>query len=230
MYTIKVAETQEELEEISRFRYRVYVKEMNRRQDYADHARQMIWEPLDIGADILGIWYQDSVVGTVRNNKATASSFGYYYDFYSIDMVAPFHPDHTCITTKLMIDKNHRDLGLAFDLACAIYEIGRRQGVEFGFIDCNDHLVPMFEYLGYRHYKDEVSHHEYGRVTPMVMVGSDYDHLRKCQSPFANICDQFPVNEAAVEYFYTYVLPSGPNHSQLPKCDQIQNDCSAGAR
>jgi hypothetical protein len=203
MPMIKRAVNEQELEDIYRFRYRVYVEEMNRKQKYADHERKMVVEPLDASARLYGIWTGKEIVGTVRFNVAAATDTGYYDDLYSLDVVGPQYSAHTSLTTKLMVAKTHRNLKLAVSLACTLYRDGKKAGMEFDFIDCNDHLVPFFEYLGYRMFKGKVNHPEYGSVNPMVLVGSDQEHLEKVRSPFAPICREFPANNEAVEFFYS---------------------------
>ena len=42
---IYLAETQEEKEAVYRFRYEIYVTEMGRYTQAADHARKMLYEP-----------------------------------------------------------------------------------------------------------------------------------------------------------------------------------------
>ena len=210
MTTIKRAETEEELLDIYRFRYRIYVEEMKRTQEYANHSERIVREPLDKEADILGIWDNSSVVGTVRFNRADASDLGYYTDMYSMGIMETYHPGKTTITTKLMIEKPFRNMGLAIDLGCALYELRRPEGYEFNFIDCNDNLIPFFEFLGYRKYKDRVVHHEYGEVTPLVLVGSDLEYLKKCCSPFVELCEKYPINQEAVEFFYSNVATFNP--------------------
>jgi hypothetical protein len=207
--TIKRAETEEELLDIYRFRYRIYVEEMKRKQEYANHSERTVREPLDKEADILGIWDNSSVVGTVRLNRACASDLGFYSDFYSMETMGKYHPEKTTITTKLMIEKSFRNMGLAMELACALYEL-RRGDTEFNFIDCNNNLVQFFEFLGYRKYKGRVNHHEYGEVTPLVMVASDHEYLKKCCSPFVELCEKYPINQEAVEFFYSNVAPFNP--------------------
>ena len=179
MPTIKRALSEQELEDIYRFRYRVYVEEMNRKQEYADHKRRTVVEPLDTSAQLYGIWTDKEIVGTVRFNIAAATDTGYYADLYSLDVVAPYYSAHTSLTTKLMVAKTHRNLKLAVSLACTLYRDGKVAGMEFDFIDCNDHLVPFFKYMGYRMYKGKVDHPEYGSVNPMVLVGSDQEYLER---------------------------------------------------
>ena len=210
MTTIKRAETEEELLDVYRFRYRIYVEEMKRKQEYANHSERTVREPLDKEADILGIWDNSSVVATVRFNRASTSDLSYYTNLYSMEIAGKYHPEKTSITTKLMIEKSYRNTGVFLDLAYALYDCIRLQGLEFNFIDCNDRLIPFFEFLGYRKYKDRVVHHEYGEVTPLVMVGSDYEHLKKCCSPLVNLCDNYPIDQGSVDFFYSNVAPFSP--------------------
>lgn len=63
---VRIATTPEELEAVYRFRYRVYVEEMNRQERYADHDRKRIEEPMDAENTIIGAFKDGQVVGTVR--------------------------------------------------------------------------------------------------------------------------------------------------------------------
>ena len=44
MFKIRLAQTQQELDDLYRFRYRIYVEEMGRLQHDADHKQKMIKE------------------------------------------------------------------------------------------------------------------------------------------------------------------------------------------
>ena len=45
--TIRQAETNKDRERVFRFRYEIYVEEMQRPQIYADHAARTVAEPFD---------------------------------------------------------------------------------------------------------------------------------------------------------------------------------------
>lgn len=208
MIDIRLATTHEELEQIYRFRYHIYIQEMGRTQHYADHDRQMTVEPLDATGKVFGAWSEGKVIGTVRINLARDTNLGYYEQIYSLQRAGAFHPKHTSITTKLMVAKNQRRGRLAVLLAVAGYNTLRENGVEFDFIDCNSHLVPLFFKWGYRLYKENIEHPEYGNVTPLVLALGDIPHLKQVRSPFSTSCLQFPIDQAAVDFFYSQMLPS----------------------
>jgi hypothetical protein len=210
MIEIRLAKTTNEREQIYRFRYQIYSEEMGRRQDYADHDRRMIVEPLDVTGKVFGAWEDGSVVGTVRTNFARDFDLGYYEHLYSLQRAGAYHPQHTSITTKLMVAKNHRGWNLAVLLAVAAYKTLRENGIEFDFIDCNSHLVPLFFKWGYRLYKENAEHPEYGKVTPLVLALGDIQHLREVRSPFCTSCLQYPLDEAPVNFFHARLLPSAP--------------------
>jgi hypothetical protein len=146
---IRPAISQEDLEAVFRFRYKIYVEEMNRKQHYADHERRRIEDPLDAFAINLVAWQGDEVVGIVRINFPRDSDVGVYNDFYAMSTVGDDHPAHTSINTRLMIAPNFRKTRLALKMAIASYEYGTPKGIKWNFIDCNDHLVPFFRALGY---------------------------------------------------------------------------------
>lgn len=54
-------------QKIYRFRYEVYVEEMNRKQDYCDHISKTIIEPIDDTASLFAAFDQnENVIGTLR--------------------------------------------------------------------------------------------------------------------------------------------------------------------
>jgi hypothetical protein len=59
---ISRAQTTAELEAVYRFRYSVYVEEMNRTQRYADHELKQIKDPLDDFGHILYATDEDRAI------------------------------------------------------------------------------------------------------------------------------------------------------------------------
>jgi hypothetical protein len=189
--TIRKAESAEDRQRVFRFRYEIYVEEMNRPQTYADHAARMIEEPLDkTGRIYLAEDEQGRVVGTVRSNYGSDTDFGCYEDFYQLRYTGGSFPARVSITTKLMVAKDHRQGSLAARLSMATYRDGITSGILFDFIDCNPHLEDTFHRYGYRTYTGRICHPEYGDVLPMVLLLTDLDHLEQVGSPFARPCRQ----------------------------------------
>jgi hypothetical protein len=170
--SVRPPRTPREREAVFSFRYTVYVEEMRRDEPHADHRRRRIIDPLDATGYLLAAFGSDGrVVGTVRVNLSRDSNLSSYEGPYGMTQ-APFvayHPHATGIVTKLMVSDAYRRSTVAVRLARACYDYGRRQGVAFSFIDCNPHLKPFFERLGFRQVMPDFTHPVYGRVHPLVL-------------------------------------------------------------
>lgn len=195
---IRHAETEEDRRRVFQFRYAIYVEEMQRPQDYADHSAKTIEEPLDeTGRILLAEDEAGKVVGTVRLNFGSDTDFGYYVNLYSMECVGSSFPERVSITTKLMVSRELRGGTLGCRLAMATYRDALAWGILFDFIDCNPHLEPVFARLGYRRYTGRILHPEYGDVLPMILPLTDLEHLEAEGSPFAKICREHCIHHAA---------------------------------
>jgi GNAT superfamily N-acetyltransferase len=174
--------------DVFRFRYDIYVREMARPQTYADHARGRIEDPLDAFAVLLAAVDRETglVAGTVRANVLGDGDIGPYAALYGLDRLSTAERRKTSITTRLMVERTKRGSAAGTRLAAALYAHGRARGVETDYIDCNAHLVPFFERLGYRPVR-LIDHPDYGRVTLMRIDVGDDAHLRRCGSPLAAV-------------------------------------------
>ena len=69
--TIRRVVTPDELDEVYRFRYAVYVEEMSRVESYACHNSKRLMDSLDHPeACVFAAWSDGKIVGTVRVNLA----------------------------------------------------------------------------------------------------------------------------------------------------------------
>lgn len=196
--TIRLAETPQDRHRVFRFRYGIYVQEMGRPQEYADHEAKTIEEPLDeTGHLYLAEDAAGKVVGTVRSNYGGETDFDYYAELYGMRCVGSSFPRKVSITTKLMVNAELRGSSLGCRLALATYRDALKEGILFDFIDCNPHLEMVFTRLGYRHYMGRILHPEYGDVLPMILPLTDLDHLEAVGSPFAKICREHCPHHAA---------------------------------
>jgi hypothetical protein len=196
--TIRQAETAEDRQRVFRFRYEIYVEEMQRPQTYADHAARTIEEPFDAtGHLFLAEDDKGQIVGTVRTNFGRDTDFGYYRELYGMEWLGRHYPETVSITTKLMIRPELRSGTLAFRICTETYRYNLRAGILFDFIDCNPHLEDHFQRLGYRRYLERIQHPEYGDVLPLVLPATDLEHLESVGAPWAKDCRElFPHLEA----------------------------------
>ena len=185
---IRLASTAEELETIYRFRYRIYVDEMNRRQFYADRASKRIEDPLDRGGYNFAAFQGDEVVGVVRVNLPRTSDIAYYETFLDMHSADRFHPSATSMCTRLMVTPRLRRTSLAMRLAQVSYEFCLHNQIRYNFMDCDDHLISFFTRLGYN-IRRRAEHPEYGMGTVMRLDLLDRARLAQTRSPFLAILD-----------------------------------------
>jgi predicted GNAT family N-acyltransferase len=177
----RLASSREELEEIYRFRYRIYVEEMHRPQRYADHDSKQICDSLDRSGHVLGVWNDDQVIGTVRTNFLRECEIGEYNQFYNTATLGG-RVRSCSITTRLMIDPNWRKGRFALRISQWIYQFALERDVTVDLIDCNAPLVPFFSRLGYAIHRNDLTHPEYGAVTVMKLEVRDAGHMARTGS------------------------------------------------
>jgi GNAT superfamily N-acetyltransferase len=170
--------------DLFRFRYSVYVEEMNRKQRYALHEERMIIDPLDEAGRQLIAYSNNEIVGCIRINCLADGDIGEYFDFYGLSALTAEELEVSCITTRLMVDPRFRRTKLPLDLLTRIYAYGLHWGMRWSFMDCNDHLVEYFGRFGWRNLGVK-THEEYGDVTIMSLDLHDGESLVRRGSPFA---------------------------------------------
>ena len=187
MICIREVSSNEELESIFGFRYRIYVDEMGRPQKDADHERRRIRDKLDDTAINLAAWNDGEIVGVARVNFARDGHLGMYEEFYEMSKVAGDHPNRTSIVTRMMLSPEFRQKGLAVQMFCSCFGIGLRHGIRWNFVDCNSHLVPLFLRFGYSEHLPTAIHPEYGCVHRLRLDLHDVEHLHRVGSPFLDL-------------------------------------------
>jgi len=182
------AKSNDELDALYRFRYSIYVEEMHRRQKYADHAAKTIRDPLDEFSKNIIAWHDGRIIASMRltwPRDVKQGQFEYYRGLYSMGDFHSVAMRHQSIVTRLMVDKGYRGTAIVVRFFIACYQFALDRGTEVSFMDCNDHLVKLFERIGWKHYKGKITHEEYGEVTPMRLDLHDIDHFQALRSPYA---------------------------------------------
>lgn len=183
--SVRVISTPEDLANVYRFRYEVYVAEMGRNPKHADHEKRELKHPLDATGVNLAAYDGSSVVGVIRNNIGPDGSFGHFFDFYGIGAAEHDHPARTSITSGLMVEATRRRGIIGARLATAAYEHGLSRGTRWNFIDCIPDLVPFFVGFGWIEHLPEDNHPEYPfKVRRLRLDLEDECHLERVRSPF----------------------------------------------
>jgi GNAT superfamily N-acetyltransferase len=181
-FEVVLADTKKLRRQVYRFRYRVYVGLMGRRQIYADHSSGTVIEPMDEnGWNYLAL-VDGKLIGTIRSNTFDDPTTSYYRKILHNGRFEGVAVEKTQLTTKLMILPEYHGTSFGPRLIHAYSCEGYRRGIEVDFIDCNKHLIPMFERMGYFSYAGWVFHKEYGTVRPMFFAVDTIDYLRSLRS------------------------------------------------
>jgi hypothetical protein len=197
---VREAQTEQERLAVYRLRYRVYVEELKLVPGCADHDRRLLAEPIDAYAHNFYAAADGEVAGALRGILRKEGPLE-HEELYDLDRFEPFYPDAVSMTTKLVVSPGRRAGTILKLLVLEAYRAGRRAGAQFDFLDCWPHLISLYEHLGYRRYKSNVSHPEAGYMTPMVLVMEDVGHLRRVGSPLAEAAESLGNSPEAAGLF-----------------------------
>ena len=221
--SVAVARTKEELEEVSRLRYRVSVEEMGNRQSAAaNHAARTMTDDIDRLATILYLTDGKDIVATVRAIRADVGAKTKYAHFYPLDGMAEVKREEISFTSNLVIAPEWRGTRALGHLLHAVYKSARRQGVWLDFIHCRPPLVALYEVMGYRRFGPGVLETEVGLRIPMALVADDVAYLTKVRSPFARLASQFNNEPSHGAWFATrFAEYSEPSCARLMGADEF---------
>ena len=169
---------------LERFRHRVTVMDMNRRQAPYSHQSYTHEDNLSNDGVQLTASYQSEVVGTIQVNYAMARDLGIDADFYRMrEAAGDNHPSGTCIFSRLLVDPGHRGGTVGQRLCLAAYKHALGENARSAFLRCSDPLVFYFSALGFKSYIGKTWHAQYGEVLPMKLDLLDEKYLAMINSP-----------------------------------------------
>lgn len=183
--------TDTEREEVYRFRYDIYVEEMGRYGDIADHAGRRLVEPADRLSRLTLIKYQGRVVGTARLTHgavpgALDERMVEQYDLQPFLDAVPH--ENIAVGERLMFAREYRGGPLLFKFVSESLMQFRKEGIQLFFGDCEPHLLNPYQSMGYRAYtRRHVNKPETGYLIPIVFVTGDMDYLRSIGSPLWDV-------------------------------------------
>lgn len=181
--TIRQAETSEDREQVFRFRYEIYVKEMGKPMPGADRARWMLYDECDERATHLMALDDEELVGSLRIIWGSVEIPDCYHDWYDLAGFGEFPTTAFSFTGRLMVKPGMRNSLTASALASEAFRLGCQRGAKFDFIHTTPPLVRLFERLGHRRYRTDFVDPHLGPRVPMVLTLEDREHLERCRSP-----------------------------------------------
>ncbi len=198
---IKLVQSREELEQVYRLRYKVYVEEMGLNPAEADHSRGIIMDSLDATARILAAFSDGEVVGTVRLNLARDTDMGEWRDHFQMEQFGPFFPERVSMTSRLIVAPRFRHGTLGLRLAKAVTQLGHGLGVRFDNVSCHARQLALFKHWGYRQWLPGFELEEFGKSERLVFV-SDAEYLASARAPLLSALPPMVEDHGSVAFFY----------------------------
>lgn len=182
------ATSEAEFTRIFQFRYGVKVNQLGEAPPSADHGRKILSDRLDHSA--LQIYVADTnrreIAASVRLNTGLsdpslahlAQGFGAFREFGVASL---------SLSGQLVISPKWASSMAASLALCAVYKLARQHGSRFDFSQCSPSLVPLYQRLGYRRFRENFVDEELGYQVPMVLLTEDFAHLTRVNSPLVQI-------------------------------------------
>ena len=173
------ARTPEEKEAVYRFRYSVYVEEMGRYQDTADHAGRRLVEPEDEESWIFFARDGEDIVGTARLSWGAKGFSERQVDEYSLaPFLAEVPHEHLAIGERVMVTPKQRGTGLVDELLAVRNDVAIANDVRIQFSCCEPHLLSLYLGQGRRTYATKnINSPEAGYLIPLVVFPQGTDVL-----------------------------------------------------
>jgi hypothetical protein len=185
-HIIQTAKTEDEREAIYRFRYRIYIEEMQKRHVRADHENKILSDHADSYTLLYYAAINHEIAATVRSQRGTEGLFlKEVSTFFEIDEFETFF-DHRkiAIVDRLIVDNPYRRGLLAHQMMLRTYTDGLQAGTKLCFISCDDQLLPMYLRYGFRTYKEPSVLPTGEQRHRLLLFLCDKGHLQQVRSPF----------------------------------------------
>ena len=152
--------------------YDIYVREMQREQAYTSHEIGTISDPLQAKAIIVGAFFRERLIGTVRANLPNEVDLSSYLDFYDVERLGPEASKSCAVVTRIMVRQEFRSTTASVRLSANMFRLLQKRGVRWILCDCNDPVLPFFLRLGFEIHKEGAVHPDYGTVTILKIDSS----------------------------------------------------------
>ncbi|HEY6317846.1 MAG TPA: cyclic nucleotide-binding domain-containing protein [Acidimicrobiia bacterium] len=179
-YSFSLAGTEADKEAVYRFRYDVYVEEMGRYQDTADHERRLLVEPEDDHSRVFLAREDDRVVATVRLTLGTDGFSDRQIRQYGLQpFLDEIPPGYLAVGERAMVEPRHRGSGLLEELVAHSHTYLDDADLRLVFGACEPHLLSLYLRMGQRTYADQnINSSEAGYLIPLISFPKGVEALR----------------------------------------------------
>ena len=180
---IRPVKTPVELAAVGRLRYDVFVREMGRRPDGSDDEQALQVDPEDALSTIYAAFDGDAAVACLRMTPMhQLPPDSAWRELYQTTRF-PVPEIQQAMLSRMVVRSDLRATQLAPQLLAAAYDAFRAEGGELIFLRCVANMVPLYEVMGWRRYKDGSVDSDLGFALPMVMIAGDWTYFDAVKSP-----------------------------------------------
>ena len=189
--SVQLATTQAERDAVYRFRYRIYVTELQREIGGVQHDRKMVCDAEDDKPYTFHFFAGSihDIEGVVRVRVWGPGEMPQEMQHkLSMPLFGPAQGRlRTSEIGRFMIDPKRRGALVLPSMARAVYEfLANEQRADLSFCYCRPGLVNYYRRLGARPYGAALVDEPEGMEVPLVSVLSDYAYYRRVKSPMAH--------------------------------------------
>jgi hypothetical protein len=230
--TIGIATTLEERRAVYRLRYNIYAEEIAYHLVSVDHQNKLLYDEMDEWAMLLYLRIGSTIIGTGRINIGKLADFPpEVVQTYSMDRFKKFYDEKDdptfAVISKGMIAPQYRSSSALNLFMAKHYELYCDYQIQFCFVNCNFHLIPLHEHFGSRCIDKNILDPNIGPMASLVTLVDDVDHLQAVGSPLFRIARRRKSfnNNKVVDWFnseFSHEINTTVN-SQLVTANELWN-------
>ena len=213
------ASTDAQRNAIFRQRYEIYVEEMGRYGDIADHSNRWLVEDVDEVSRLFYAVRDGQLVGSIRLTLGLDGGLSdALIDKYSL---GPFldevSADRLIVGERFMVDPAYRGSDVLFEMFTTYVRLVNELRIELMIGDCEPHLLNVYQALGFRPYAERnINSPDAGYLIPLVVVAEDFDYVEALRSPLSEVMTDFGADRRIPACVARLVdLPSGVTSERL---------------
>lgn len=191
---IHLAESEEEKHGVFRLRYDIYVEEMGRYRNIADHENKLLIEPEDETGRIFYAAKDGKVVGTARFSWGGDAPFSErQVEHYQLaPFLAEVPREAVAVGERGMVVPQLRGSELFKELGRETHRFLTAKRIQLMFGACEPHLLSLYIGNGARTFAEHnINSPESGYLIPIVNVLEDVEYLRRIGSPEVEFAKDF---------------------------------------
>ena len=176
---IKIADSENELEEVMKLRYEVNTLELQK--DFLPKG----FEPKDRNAIQLLASQNEQLLGCLRyrmpnNTDGLIQDWGIQLSHEGVKIA---------ITDRLAVLPRYRNSRVAYLLMLAVYKQALLSEAKLALIETEEHLLRMYRRLGFILYREK--QYAFGKRFQLFINPWDVKRLTELNSPFASVYDEY---------------------------------------